>query len=400
VSTAKQTTGGFMVLLKTTMTAIFFFMATTAFAANAEKEWTFLVYINGHNNLSTYADMNIIDMEKVGSTKDLNVVVEWGSESTTKTKRLYIQKSKDATKVTSPTVMEMDNHDMGDYKNLVQFVNWGAKKYPAKHYFVSVWNHGSGWHKSVLNIKPMDISFDDASGNHITTEQLGIAISEMKKSLGHNLEIYGSDACLMQMIEVAGEMKGDVDYFVGSQETEPGEGWPYLPFLKKWAAKPTMTPAEVSVLLSKEYLASYTGGIYGTRSVTFAAWDLSQLDGVYAAVTNLGQSLMNVNNTQLAELKKTISMTQSFTYSDYADLGDLVKRLKTTSFAKNITGLSDMQSSLKKLILTSDNSSSFANATGISIWLPSYASTDQPRYDLLKFSQATKWNELTRLVSK
>ncbi len=393
-----------MVLLKTTMTAIFFFLATTAFAKisapAAQKEWTFLVFINGHNNLSPFADQNIIDMEKVGSTKDLNVVVEWGSESTTKTKRMYIQKSTDSSKVTSPSVMEMDNHDMGDYKNLVQFVNWGAANYPAKHYFVSVWNHGSGWHRSVIDIKPMDISFDDASGNHITTEQLGIAISEMKKTLGHNLEIYGSDACLMQMIEVAGEMKGDVDYFVGSQETEPGEGWPYLPFLKKWAAKPTMTPAEVSVLLSKEYLASYSGGVYGTKSVTFAAWDMSQLDGVYAAVTNLGKSLLNVSNTQLAELKKTAGYTQSFTYSDYADLGDFIKRLKTVSFAKNISGLADVQTSLKKLILTSDNSSSFSNATGISIWLPSYASGDQARYDQLKFSAATKWNELTRLISK
>jgi Clostripain family len=329
-----------MVLFKATMAALFFFLATTTFAIGnvtgqvpaAEKEWTFLVFINGHNNLSPFADQNIIDMEKVGSTKDLNVVVEWGSESTTKTKRMYIQKSTDSTKVTSPSVMEMENHDMGDYKNLIDFVNWGAANYPAKHYFVSVWNHGSGWHRSIVNIKPMDISFDDASGNHITTEQLGTAISEIKKTLGHNLEIYGSDACLMQMIEVAGEMKGDVDYFVGSQETEPGEGWPYLPFLKKWAEKPTMTPAEVSVLLSKEYLAAYSGGVYGTKSVTFSAWDMSQLDGVYAAVTNLGKSLLNVSNTQLAELKKTAGYTQNFTYSDYADLGDFTNIFEKINF--------------------------------------------------------------------
>ncbi len=61
-------------------------------------------------------------MEKVGSTKDLNVVVEWGSESTTKTKRLYIQKSANPKKVMSPSVMEMENHDMGDYKNFIQFI--------------------------------------------------------------------------------------------------------------------------------------------------------------------------------------------------------------------------------------------------------------------------------------
>jgi hypothetical protein len=389
-----------MVQMKTTLAALFFFLATSVSAATTEKEWTFLVFINGHNNLSPFADQNIIDMEKVGSTNDLNVVVEWGSESTTKTKRLYIKKSSDPKKVTSPSVMEMDNHDMGDYKNLVQFVNWGVKNYPAKHYFVSVWNHGSGWHRSGFNLKPMDISFDDASGNHITTEQLGIAMSEIKKTLGRNLDIYGSDACLMQMVEVAGEMKGDVNYFVGSQETEPGEGWPYLPFLKKWAAKPTSTASEVSVLLSKEYLASYSGGVYGTKSVTFSAWDMSQMDGLYSAMTDLRKSLMNVNNTQLTELKQTASYTQSFTYGDYADLGDFAKRLKTTTFGKSLKSVTDTEAAIKKLVISVDNSSSFSNATGISVWLPTYANSDQDRYDKLESSKATGWNELTRFISK
>lgn len=390
-----------MVLLKTAMVSFFlFFASSAAIAATTEKEWTFLVFINGHNNLSPFADQNIIDMEKVGSTKDLNVVVEWGSESSTKTKRLYIQKSTNPKKVMSPSVMEMENHDMGDYKNFIQFVNWGVKKYPAKHYFVAIWNHGSGWHRNANLVKPMDISFDDNSGNHITTEQLGVAMAEIKKTIGRNVDIYGSDACLMQMVEVAGEMKGDVNYFVGSQETEPGEGWPYLTFLKKWAAKPTMSAADISILLSKEYLASYTGGIYGTRSVTFSAWDMSQLDGVYKAVTELGQSLMNVNNTQLAEVKQTVQSTQSFTYSDYVDLGDFTKRLKTANVGKSVSGLAETESAIKKLVLTTDNSNSFKDSTGISIWLPTYTSSDQERYDGLKFSQATRWNEVTRLISK
>jgi len=393
-----------MVLFKTAMVSIFFLLTTASMVASAnaptDKEWTFLVFVNGHNNLSPFADRNIIDMEKVGSTKDINVVVEWGSESTTKTKRLFIQKSKDSSKVTSPSVMEMENHDMGDYKNFVNFVKWGVKNYPAKHYFVSIWNHGSGWHRNLNQIKPMDISYDDSSGHHITTEQMGVAMSEIKQMLGRNLDVYGSDACLMQMIEVAGEMKGDVDFFVGSQETEPGEGWPYFPFLTKWAAKPTLTPSEVSVLLSKEYLASYSGGIYGTRPVTFSAWDLSQLDGAYAAISNLGKSLLDINNTELAELKKTVRSTQSFTYADYADMGDFLKRLKTVSFSKNILALSETQEALSKLIISTDNSPSFKNATGISIWMPRYGNSNQTRYDELKFSKATGWNELTRFISK
>ena len=35
--------------------------------------------------------------------------------------------------------------DCGDPKVLTDFLKWGMKKYPAKHYLVDVWNHGGGW---------------------------------------------------------------------------------------------------------------------------------------------------------------------------------------------------------------------------------------------------------------
>ena len=111
--------------------------------------------------------------------------------------------------------MEFKDCDMGDYKNLVDFVKWGTDNFPAKHYFVAVWNHGSGWHFQDAKIKSgevsiNDISFDDNTGHAITTEQLGTAMAEIKLHIGRNVDIYGSDACLMQMLEVAGEMKNSV----------------------------------------------------------------------------------------------------------------------------------------------------------------------------------------------
>ena len=369
-------------------------------AAQPEKEWTFLVFLNGHNNLSSFGDMNIRDMEKVGSTKDINILVEWGSETTTKTRRLYVQKSTNSAQVTSPVVLENDNYDMGNYKNLVEFVKWGIQNYPAKHYFVSVWNHGSGWNRQVL-VSPKDISYDDHSGNKITTEQLGLAMSEIKQYLGRNIDIYGSDACLMQMVEVAGEMKGDVNYFVGSQDLEPGEGWPYAPFLKKWAGQPTMTPAQVSVLLSKEYLAAYsTGGVYSRRDVTFAVWDMAGLDGLYAGMTDLRKDMTGLGTADFTAVKKASQYAQNFACSGCADLGDFVKKLKSVPSMKSKASVSQVEKAIQKLVLSTDNSDEFRNSTGISVWLPSYKSPEmQNRYDNLKFSVATGWNIFTKMLT-
>lgn len=387
-----------MFKIKTTIVIAFAIFASSFAQATELKEWTFLVFINGHNNLSSFADMNIKDMEKTGSSDKVNLVVEWGSQSSKMTKRLLVKKSTNPNKVTSPSVMEMPNHDMGDYRNLVDFISWGVKTYPAKHYFVAVWNHGSGWHRTG-KLSARDISFDDNTGSFISTEQLGLAMQESAKIIGHNVDIYGSDACLMQMVEVAGEFKGSVDIMVGSQELEPGEGWPYAPFVKQWIANPTMTPAQVSILLSKEYQKSYDGGVYGNKpDTTFSAVDLGKLPALYTSLTTLQNSLRGLDTAQFAQVKKAITNSMNFYYSDYVDLGDFLNKTQALGFSRGIEGLSSAQTALKDVVLTADNGDSFLKASGLSIWLPTYSSSELNRYDNLEFSKATGWNELVRQV--
>ena len=103
------------------------------------------MYLNGNNSLDSFGPMNLNQMETVGSTAQLNMVVQWASMQNGTTKRLLVNKDNDKNKVTSKIIQDMGPVDMGDYKNLVEFVKWGAANFPAKHYFISVWNHGNGW---------------------------------------------------------------------------------------------------------------------------------------------------------------------------------------------------------------------------------------------------------------
>jgi Clostripain family len=387
---------------KTTLAAVLFFSATS-FAQAPKKEWTFLIFLNGHNNLSSFGEMNIKDMETIGSTQDLNIIVEWGTSTSKITKRLYVEKSTDPNKVTSKVVKQMTNYDMGNYKNLQSFVRWGVQNYPAHHYFIAVWNHGSGWRKSIATPSSRDISFDDNTGNKITTEQLGIAMADAKAAIGRNVDIYGSDACLMQMVEVAGEMKDSVDYFVGSQENIPAEGWPYKPFLSKWAATPTMTPREVAILLSKEYLAGYSNdGVYGYKDgITFSAWDMTKLSSAYTAIGNLATNLNSLKASDLALVKKSVPKALSFSLGDYVDLGDFTQQVKGLKLASvKMDLLTDVQQKIDDLVLTTDNGKGFEAATGLSIWLPTSANKHQARYDKLQFSRATGWNNITKKLVK
>lgn len=397
--------------MKTTTQKVFLFLFASVMSLSvqalplAQKEWTFLLFLNGHNNLSSYGDMNIKDMEKSGSTDQVNMVVEWGKSDSNLTSRLLVEKSKDPSKVTSPILMTLKDRDMGDYKNLVDFVKWGTENFPAKHYFVAVWNHGSGWHlqdakKSGAGggISINDISFDDNSGNHITTEQLGQAMAEIKQMIGRNIDIYGSDACLMQMLEVVGEMKNSVDYVVGSEETEPGEGWPYEWFMKKWTAAPQSTPAEVSVLLSKEYLKAYNGGVYGKKSVTFSALDVSKYDTVIQSAAAVAAHLKTMNADSLKKIKTAMSSVQAYYYSDYKDFGNMLKVIEALPIQKDTTIFSKAKADVKSMVLSVDSSTSYAKSTGVSLWMPSYTSSDMDRYKGLNFDKETGWSQLIEKV--
>jgi hypothetical protein len=377
-----------------TLTLVFALWSAPSFAAEM-KEWTFLTFLNGHNNLDSYGEMNVNQMKEVGSNDHLNIVVQWASGKFSDTKRVYVKKGG------YDVVQSMPRADMGDWRSLVEFVRWGAQNYPAKHYFVNVWNHGGGWHRIEFtndDIHAQDISWDDYSGNHMTTEDLGRAMTEISQIIGQKVDIYGSDACLMAMAEVGAEMQDAVAYMVGSEEVEPGQGWPYNTFLARWAANPAATPEDVSKYLSDEYFKAYNGGIYGRQSVTFSAMDLSKLPAFEASIENLGRELGKLNSTQIKKVLSVAQSTQDYTYGDYKDAFDFVNRLETNgALAVDRQALSDVKASVSSLVIVNYASPAFSGSHGVSMWIPTskYDWTNySQRYQGLNFDRRTKWSSV------
>ncbi len=214
----------------------------------APKKWTVMVFVNAKNNLELAGLYNINQMEKVGSDANINILAEIGrmkgqegdtdlDGDWTGARRLYIKKDADEEKMTSPVVDSVAKVDMGDYKRVVDFVLWAKKNYPARRYMLILWDHGTGWMDPQQ--KPNDaakgISFDDETNNYIRTKQIGAILKEAGK-----VDVLAFDACLMQMGEVAFEVKDNTKVIIGSEETVPGLGYPYSLFLGALARKPDM----------------------------------------------------------------------------------------------------------------------------------------------------------------
>jgi hypothetical protein len=378
-------------------------LSTVSFAkevkATAEaKDWTVLVFLNGHNSLDSFGKMNIDQMSQVGSSDKVNVVVQWASEINGNTKRLFVKKGG------YDVVQDMKPVNMGDYKNLIEFVRWGQANYPAKKYMIDVWNHGNGWHMQEMGqIHTNDISYDDIFHSQITTEQLGLAMAESAKITGHKVELYASDACMMAMGEVAAELSDSVKFFGGSQETEPGEGWPYSTFLARLIAKPTMDGGELASALSQEYKAAYSGGLYGNKEVTFSAWDLSKIDAFYGAVKNLATELKALDPQSLKAAFNVIGQAQSFAVFDYKDLSDYVTLVDQSNLRLSTHAVADVATSMNQMLLSVDVTPYYARAHGVSVWLPTYQddwTRYGSRYLKLNFNKKTGWGDFLSTVLK
>lgn len=367
------------------------------------KEWTFLLFLNGHNNLDRFGYLNLNQMEEVGSTDQVNLIAQWASLGQP-TRRLYVEKDDDPLAVTSPVLQELGIVDMGSWEELVKFIRWGVENYPAKKYFIALWNHGNGWRLNLPvggNFRPQDISYDDISHNVITTEQLGMAMQQASEITGEKIELYGSDACLMSMIEVAYEMNGSVKYFAGSQELEPGEGWPYTHFIRRWVSNPYINGAQLGQILTEEYVRAYQGGVYGTQEVTFSVFDVRKLQNLISPLRNLGQQLFQMDRMDLNDLREQIYYTQGYFNTDYRDLKHFSVNLKNSTRYRNLAGLEQVKAGVENAVTSNITTGTYANSYGISIWLPLYATDwndSGERYKGLKIHRDTGWgNFLERL---
>lgn len=385
------------------MTAAFLISTTltqAAYSAPQEKEWTMLVFINGHNNLDRFGKDDINEMEQVGSTDQVNVVVQWASLKNKTTKRLLVEKDNDRSSVSSPTVQDLPTVDMGDYRNLVDFIRWGHENYPARHYFVVVWNHGTGWHKFALDGSPIqtwDISIDDLTKNSITTLQLGLAMEDASKIIGRKIDIYGSDACLMGMVEVAHQMKDSVQYFIGSEDLEPGAGWPYEKVLARWNTFAPATAEDIAKFLPEVYVDSYK-----FEATTLSSYDLRHIEPLTTSLSNLRAVMTNQSGVAKTALRQAVASSLKFYKSDYVDLGDFLTKIGTgigadPTIQQFMPQITSVQSELKKFVIANKATGKFKQAQGLAIWLPSSAmqySKYQKLYSELTFNISSQWHLL------
>lgn len=232
------------------------------------KNWTVLVFLNGDNNLERAGIRDVNEMELTIDTTLYNVVVQFDRHPSydttngdwTTTRRYLITRDTLFPHIGSVLLEDLGERNMGDPNELAEFVSWGADSFPANHYWVIAWDHGSGWYDRGPPIRGFsnDETDDDEIG--IANGEYNFALMGIKSHIGQNIDLWGFDACLMGMLEVEYESKDYVDILVHSEHTEPGYGYPYYEILDWLSQHPNATPRELGSAAGSLYVQSYQPG--------------------------------------------------------------------------------------------------------------------------------------------
>jgi len=356
-------------------------------------EWTVMVYVNAKNDLEYFGLADLNEMEAAGSTDRVNVVAELGrlavydeGDGGWSGVRRYLVKKDDAPKAITSPVLESLEADMGDWRHLAEFGKWAKKNFPAKHYMLVVWNHGSGWDKSFGPGNAFKgISYDYGTGSHISTPQLAAALREMGK-----VDVLAFDACLMQMAEVAYEVREQAGFMVGSEETEPGPGYPYDTFLGRLLAEPGLAPERLATALVDAYYAYYKDkpGLAAMQSALKTAAlprFLELVNGWTAAVMASGdRDSVNV----------AVRAAQRFDTVENKDVYDFISLTQREAAKPEITAKSGelLKFISEELVLKHRSAGdNYPGSHGLAAFLP--VRHYVPEYDELQWAKDSKWDE-------
>jgi hypothetical protein len=327
------------------------------------RHWSLLVYIAGDNNLSDAGLEDIREMCEVGSSDEMYVGVEidtYGDFSGSI--RYEITKPDWQGRAYRMVVERLPEKNSGDPKSLESFVGWGLKRFRATNRLLVVGGHGTGFYTPRRNI-----AFDDF-GSSLDMPEIEAALYNAGISHNNRLQIVGFDACLMNMVEIVHHLAPQVEIVVGSQQTEPGAGWPYDKVLGH--AKRIRTATTLAKWIVTEYIADYQRK--GKLNITLSAVRTADTDNIIAALDSLGRSILAHFDECRSALHDIRVKTQAFDMADYVDLIHLAALIRERIDQETIKRAASAveTAALHAIIKNGNSGATVANANGLSAWFP------------------------------
>lgn len=357
----------------------------TSFSVKADT-WSVFVYMCGSDLESNYgaATADIKEMIDAKPSDEVTVIIQTGGAqkwqnfgiSANKISR-YILKNGELN-----LLEKLPQANMGDGRTLYEFLDFCNKYYAADRQVLLFWDHGAGSVFGFANDE--NYGFDS-----ILLSELRGALSSVYGDNPKNkpFELIGFDTCLMATVDTAASIELFANYFVASQEIEPGNGWQYTLWLSALSDNTNMSTVELGKTICDAY---YQGCVDedSEQTATLSLIDLNKINPMIKAWNVFGMyALMQAseNDAFYATIGRAASRSENFSnsksngYSNMVDMGDFISKVSAASVERH-PAADEMQKYLKEAVLYQVSGPAH-KASGLSCYYP--FDSDQDNYNLM-----------------
>jgi hypothetical protein len=333
-------------------------LANNASGVPPGRLWTVMVYIDADNNLEQFGVMNLEQLETVGSTSEVALVVLIDTYSGPAS-LLYVEKGQ------SKVLAEWGEVNMADPATMSKFIKTAEKSYPAQNTAFISWDHGGGWR---------GLNWDDTSEmlgeepSFMDMNTLRIAVADA----GVRFDVFAFDQCLMAQPEVAYQVRGYADYLVFSEETVYGQGFPYDMLAGDIVAMPSMDAKGMAVTMVENF-AEYYNSITWANDWTISAFDMSSMDALTAGITHLASTSLDALTMYRSQFKNDLAGTDNYYYPYFHDLKGYAMNVASDKaiLDKAVkSAATEVVNALDDGIVLAMNSKHNINSYGMSIYFP------------------------------
>ena len=382
-----------------------------------------MVFIAGDNDLDEFGTKDINEMMSVSNTGDgLTILVQQDQSERARdsgTKRYVIRNGQ------KESIVHLGETNTGDTNTLTEFLKWGMENFEAERNIAVLWNHGGGTRdelypayennvtaltmrssivnptlgnqtsifpealrlkriesllkeynlekaeptRSISDAEVKSILFDDQAKDFLDNLELKQVFVDLDKKL----DIIGFDACLMNMMEVAYQLRDHTELLVGSEELEPGKGWNYAAVVGFLVENPNASNEEVSKAIVESFIASYAED--ENLKVTLSVLRADKLEDVACRMNHFAHTVLRKESRIRSNFLPIVDEAQTFDYVNneqiYRDLKHFILLAKEHYGAEEeiVNSADALLSELDKLVVE-NRTNNFENAHGLSVYLP------------------------------
>lgn len=208
----------------------------------------------------------------------------------------------------APEAMLLGETDTTISTTLRDFLVYGIRTFPARHYWVAFTGHGDGF-------AGLAHDASSAPGRRLSLAALAAALSEASAVIAteirtkpgyydantsNRIDVISFDACRLGTIEVAASLTDAADFMIASQESMPHSGHPYSALRYIAQDEPDANPRLLVEAVVTDYVRAYVEGV----STAGRAY-------VGTSITSIGLDLRRIHNleTRLSDVAAAVERT-------------------------------------------------------------------------------------------